>query len=60
MILMKSVDPEELKYYWQEWYDIAGKPMRTNFEKHIPLKNEVARANGEENIGRLAGGRVSR
>lgn len=61
MILMKSVDPEELKYYWQEWYNIAGKPMRGNFENHIPLKNEVARANGEKQIVRLlAGGRVSR
>lgn len=44
----QSEDPEELKYYWQEWYDKAGTPMRATFDEYVELKNEAARLNSEQ------------
>lgn len=41
-ILEKSNDPDELKYYWSQWYDHAGRPTRANFDKYIELKKEAA------------------
>lgn len=48
MIMKTSEDPEELKYYWQQWYDKAGTPMRKNFEEYVKLRNEAARLNGDQ------------
>lgn len=44
-ILQKSRDPEELKYYWLEWYNKAGKPVRKYFDKYVELSNEAAKLN---------------
>lgn len=44
-IFEHSDDPEELKYYWQQWYDHAGKPVRSHFDKYIALKEEAAKLN---------------
>ncbi|XP_055372268.1 angiotensin-converting enzyme [Condylostylus longicornis] len=42
-IIVRSRDPEELKYTWTQWYDAAGKPVRKNFEKYIELKTKAAK-----------------
>lgn len=47
MILKTSEDPEELKYYWTQWYDKAGTPMRSYFDEYVELKNEAANINGK-------------
>lgn len=45
--LESSRDPEELKYYWQQWYDKAGTSVRGNFETYVRLVNEAARLNSK-------------
>ncbi|XP_053672164.1 angiotensin-converting enzyme-like [Anopheles nili] len=44
-ILANSRDPEELKYYWQQWYDAAGAPTREDFQKYVDLNSEAAKLN---------------
>lgn len=46
-ILLKSEDPEELKYYWTQWYDKAGTPVRSLFDKYVELNKEAAVLNSE-------------
>lgn len=46
-ILMKSEDPEELKYYWTEWHDKAGTAVRSLFDKYIELNKEAAVLNSK-------------
>lgn len=41
----KSRDPEELKYYWTQWYDAAGTPAKGNFLRYAELANEAAKLN---------------
>uniref|UniRef100_A0A1L8DR16 Angiotensin-converting enzyme n=1 Tax=Nyssomyia neivai TaxID=330878 RepID=A0A1L8DR16_9DIPT len=45
-ILIKSRDPEELKYYWKQWYDKAGTPTRESFNKYVQLNSEAAKLDG--------------
>ncbi|CAM6031530.1 unnamed protein product, partial [Sphagnum compactum] len=45
-IIAKSRNPEELKYYWIEWYNRAGTPMKGNFQKYVDLMQEAATLNG--------------
>nr|ANW11475.1 Lol71 [Bichromomyia olmeca] len=45
-ILIKSRDPEELKYYWKQWYDKAGTPTRESFNKYVELNREAAVLDG--------------
>ncbi|XP_053692653.1 angiotensin-converting enzyme-like [Sabethes cyaneus] len=44
-IMATSRDPEELKYYWKEWYDKAGAPTRNDFETYVALNREAAQLN---------------
>lgn len=44
-IFQKSSDPEELEYYWKEWYEHAGTPTRCHFNKYVELKKEAALLN---------------
>ncbi|XP_058452884.1 angiotensin-converting enzyme-like [Malaya genurostris] len=44
-ILATSRDPEELKYYWVQWYDKAGAPTRKNFDTYVALNGEAAQLN---------------
>lgn len=46
-ILSKSEDPEELKYYWTQWYDKAGTPVRSLFDKYVELNKEAAVLNSK-------------
>ncbi|KAL5285672.1 hypothetical protein ACFFRR_007396 [Megaselia abdita] len=41
-----SRDPEELAYYWKEWYDHAGLPAKDNFKTYIDLTRKAAKING--------------
>jgi peptidyl-dipeptidase A len=45
-ILISSRDPEELKYYWLEWYNRAGAPTKEDFKKYVALNREAALMNG--------------
>lgn len=47
-IITKSRDPEELKYYWREFYDKAGTPTRKAFDRYIELNTKAAKLNGFE------------
>lgn len=44
-VLVSSSDPNELEYYWTQWYDLAGTPSKENFFKYAKLKNKAARLN---------------
>lgn len=46
-----SSDPEELKYYWQQWYDKAGTPARSHFDTYVRLVNRAAELNSETHLG---------
>ena len=46
-IFQKSQNAEELKYYWVQWYNLAGSKVVGKFEKYVELKNEAARMNSE-------------
>ncbi|XP_062548667.1 angiotensin-converting enzyme-like [Armigeres subalbatus] len=48
-IIGTSRDPEELKYYWLEWFNKAGKPTKPDFQKYLELTKEVAKLNGYDN-----------
>ncbi|XP_063699461.1 angiotensin-converting enzyme-like [Culicoides brevitarsis] len=45
-ILGSSRDEAELRYYWLEWYNKAGKPVREHFQKYVDLNKEAAKLNG--------------
>ena len=45
-IFQNSQDPEELKYYWTQWYDLAGTTVKEDFKTFVQLKNEAAVLNG--------------
>lgn len=45
-ILAQSRDEAELKYYWQQWYNKAGTPVKESFQKYIDLNKESALLNG--------------
>ncbi|KAG4080630.1 hypothetical protein HA402_013160 [Bradysia odoriphaga] len=44
-ILAESQNPEELKYYWEQWYNLAGTRTKKDFTTYVRLKNEAARLN---------------
>lgn len=44
-IFETGTDPEELKYYWTQWYDRAGTPVKDDFFKYVELKNKAAKLN---------------
>ena len=46
-ILGDSHDPEELKYYWKNWYDNVGTKNKKDFFKYVELRNEAAQLNSE-------------
>ncbi|KAK6617495.1 hypothetical protein RUM44_005083 [Polyplax serrata] len=41
-IFVKSRDPDELRYYWSEWRNAAGKPVREMYKEYVKLSNEAA------------------
>lgn len=45
--LAHSRDPDELAWYWREWYDKAGTPMRESFAEYIQLAEKAAHINGK-------------
>lgn len=45
-ILINSRNPEELAYYWQQWYDKAGTAVRDKYKRYLELNLEAAKLNG--------------
>lgn len=46
-VLGESQDPEELKYYWKNWYDNVGTKNKKDFFKYVELRNEAAQLNSK-------------
>ncbi|CAO1336227.1 unnamed protein product [Diamesa serratosioi] len=44
-IMMKSRDPNELKFYWESWHNDVGRNNKNNFFKYSKLRNEAAKLN---------------
>ncbi|XP_043950381.1 angiotensin-converting enzyme [Drosophila biarmipes] len=44
-VISKSRDHEKLAYFWREFYDKAGTPMRTQFERYVELNTKAAKLN---------------
>lgn len=45
-IIETSRNPEELKYYWVEWYSKAGTTQREDFKRYVEFTNKAAKLNG--------------
>ena len=45
-----SRDPAELRYYWKEWRDAVGRPLRSDFLRFVDLSNRAAVRNGMDNL----------
>lgn len=43
----KSEDPDELQYYWIEWYNKAGTTVRRKFDEYVALNKESAILNSK-------------
>ncbi|KAH8378413.1 hypothetical protein KR093_011246, partial [Drosophila rubida] len=41
-VFQSSRDPEELKHYWVQFYDKAGTPVRSEFERYVELNKKAA------------------
>ena len=46
-IFSKSRNADELKYYWLQWYNLAGTTVKGDFAKYVQLKNEAAVLNSK-------------
>lgn len=46
-IMEKSRDPEELKYYWLQWYTKLGRKNKNKYPIYVKLRNEAAKLNSE-------------
>ncbi|XP_058124050.1 angiotensin-converting enzyme-like [Anopheles coustani] len=44
-IFANNRDPEELKYYWEKWYNEVGTTARKPFEKYVELNMKAALLN---------------
>nr|XP_016945659.1 angiotensin-converting enzyme [Drosophila suzukii] len=44
-VISKSRDHEKLAYFWREFYDKAGTPMRSQFERYVELSTKAAKLN---------------
>lgn len=40
-------EPEELKYYWVQWYNATGAPVRESFQKYVELNRQAALRNSK-------------
>lgn len=45
-VYTRSRDPEELTFYWKEWYDKAGTPVAKLYREYIRLNTMAAQING--------------
>ena len=44
--MARSRDPEELRYYWEQWRRATGERMGDQYRQYIDLYNEAATLNG--------------
>ena len=45
-VMARSRDPEELRYYWEQWRRATGERMGDQYRQYIDLYNEAATLNG--------------
>ena len=50
-ILAESRDPEELKYYWEQWREKSGAEIREMYGEYVDLYNQAAALNGFSDAG---------
>uniref|UniRef100_T1GRJ8 Uncharacterized protein n=1 Tax=Megaselia scalaris TaxID=36166 RepID=T1GRJ8_MEGSC len=43
--ITNSRNPDELAYYWKEWYDHSGLPSRENFRTYVELTRKASKLN---------------
>lgn len=58
-IMEKSRDPEELKYYWLQWYTELGRQNKEQYFDYVELRNEAAKLNSETLILRLQDNKIN-
>lgn len=46
-IFDNSRNPDELKYYWTQWHDLTGTPVKKNFFEYVNLRNKASQKNSE-------------
>ncbi|XP_064084729.1 angiotensin-converting enzyme-like [Macrobrachium nipponense] len=50
-IMSTSRNPDELRYVWRAWRDVAGKPLRNKYIRFVELTNKAALLNGFDDAG---------
>jgi peptidyl-dipeptidase A len=50
-LLAKSRDYDLLKYAWESWRDVSGKPIKNTYKQFVDLSNQGARNDGFEDTG---------
>lgn len=48
-LFAESRDFDELKYFWTEWHEISGKPVRKDYINYVESMNHIAELNGHKN-----------
>ena len=51
--MAQSRDPAELQYYWQEWRNQAGKPIRDMYAEYVDYNNKAAQLNGYKDASEM-------
>lgn len=49
-IMRNCRDPDELKYYWECWYNSVGRKTKENYFKYSKLRNDAAKLNGKKRL----------
>ncbi|XP_063603044.1 angiotensin-converting enzyme-like [Penaeus indicus] len=50
-VMAVNRDYEELKYYWEQWREVSGKPIKENYTRYITLQNKAAELNEFDDAG---------
>ncbi|XP_037804888.1 angiotensin-converting enzyme-like [Penaeus monodon] len=52
-VMAVNRDYEELKYYWEQWREVSGKPIKENYTRYITLQNKAAELNDFDDAGMM-------
>ncbi|XP_047488914.1 angiotensin-converting enzyme-like isoform X2 [Penaeus chinensis] len=52
-VMAVNRDYEELKYYWEQWREVSGKPIKENYTRYITLQNKAAELNEFDDAGMM-------
>lgn len=47
-IMTKSENYDELKWAWEQWREMSGKKMRSEYRKYVDAVNKAATLNGNQ------------